>query len=58
LSLAKPDALVMHPGPMNEGIEISSDVAHGSQSVIEEQVTNGIAIRMALFYLIAGGKRI
>jgi aspartate carbamoyltransferase catalytic subunit len=58
LSLAKPDALVMHPGPMNEGIEISSDVAHGSQSVIEEQVTNGIAIRMALFYLIAGGKKI
>jgi aspartate carbamoyltransferase catalytic subunit len=58
LALAKPDALVMHPGPMNEGVEISSDVAHGSQSVIEEQVTNGIAIRMALFYLIAGGKRI
>lgn len=58
LSLAKPDALVMHPGPMNEGVEISSDVAHGSQSVIEEQVTNGIAIRMALFYLITGGKRI
>jgi aspartate carbamoyltransferase catalytic subunit len=58
LSLAKRDALVMHPGPMNEGVEISSEVAHGSQSVIEEQVNNGIAIRMALFYLIAGGKRI
>ena len=56
LSLAKPNALVMHPGPINEGIEISSDVAHGAQSVIEEQVTNGIAIRMSLFYLVTGGK--
>jgi aspartate carbamoyltransferase catalytic subunit len=51
---ARPDALVMHPGPMNEGIEISPDVAYGSQSVIEEQVTNGVAIRMALLYLLAG----
>jgi aspartate carbamoyltransferase catalytic subunit len=56
LSLAKPNALVMHPGPVNEGIEISLEVAHGAQSVIEEQVNNGIAIRMALFYLVAGGK--
>ena len=56
LSLAKPYALVMHPGPMNEGIEISPEVAYGTQSVIEEQVTNGVAIRMALLYLIAGGK--
>ncbi len=56
LSLAKPHAMVMHPGPMNEGIEISPEVAHGTQSVIEEQVTNGVAIRMALLYLIAGGK--
>jgi aspartate carbamoyltransferase catalytic subunit len=56
LSLAKPHALVLHPGPMNEGIEISPEVAHGSQSVIEEQVTNGVAIRMALLYLIAGGR--
>ena len=56
LATAKPYALVMHPGPMNEGIEISSDVAHGVQSVIEEQVTNGIAVRMALFYLVSGGK--
>ena len=56
LHLAKPYALVMHPGPMNEGIEISPEVAHGAQSVIEKQVTNGIAIRMALLYLIAGGK--
>ena len=56
LSLAKPGALVMHPGPLNEGIEISPEVAHGAQSVIEEQVANGVAIRMALLYLIAGGK--
>ena len=56
LSRAKPNALVLHPGPINEGVEISPDVAHGTQSVIEEQVANGIAIRMALFYLIAGGK--
>ena len=56
LSLAKPQVLVMHPGPINEGIEISPEVAHGAQSVIEEQVTNGVAIRMALLYLIAGGK--
>jgi aspartate carbamoyltransferase catalytic subunit len=56
LSLAKPNALVMHPGPINEGIEISQEVAHGTQSVIDEQVTNGLAIRMALFYLVTGGK--
>lgn len=56
LHLAKPCALVMHPGPINEGIEISPEVAHGAQSVIEKQVTNGVAIRMALLYLIAGGK--
>jgi aspartate carbamoyltransferase catalytic subunit len=56
LSLAKQQVMVMHPGPINEGIEISPEVAHGAQSVIEEQVTNGVAIRMALLYLIAGGK--
>ena len=56
LSLAKSNVLVMHPGPINEGIEISPEVAHGTQSVIEEQVTNGVAIRMALLYLITGGK--
>jgi aspartate carbamoyltransferase catalytic subunit len=56
LAKAKPGALVMHPGPMNEGIEISSGIAHGGASVIEEQVTNGVAIRMALLYLtVAGG---
>jgi aspartate carbamoyltransferase catalytic subunit len=47
----------MHPGPVNEDIEISSAVAHGSRSVITEQVTNGVAVRMALFYLLAGGSR-
>jgi aspartate carbamoyltransferase catalytic subunit len=57
LALAKPEALVMHPGPMNEGLEISSDVAHCAQSVINEQVTNGVAVRMALLYLLAGGKK-
>jgi aspartate carbamoyltransferase catalytic subunit len=55
LAMAKPGALVMHPGPMNEGVEISPEVAHGAQSVIEEQVTNGVAVRMALLYLLSGG---
>ena len=50
LARAKTGALVMHPGPMNEGIEISSSIAHGGSSVIEEQVTNGVAVRMALLY--------
>jgi aspartate carbamoyltransferase catalytic subunit len=54
LALARPDALVMHPGPMNEGVEIAPDVAAGSQSVITDQVTNGVAVRMALLYLLAG----
>jgi aspartate carbamoyltransferase catalytic subunit len=48
LKLAKPDALVMHPGPMNRGIEIDSDVADGAQSVIREQVEMGVAVRMAV----------
>jgi len=56
LARAKPDVLVMHPGPMNEGAEISHEVAYGTRSLIEQQVTNGVAIRMALLYLIAGGK--
>jgi aspartate carbamoyltransferase catalytic subunit len=54
LAGAKPDALVMHPGPMNEGVEIAPEVAAGAQSVIADQVTNGVAIRMALLYLLAG----
>ncbi|MCL5024130.1 MAG: aspartate carbamoyltransferase catalytic subunit [Nitrospirae bacterium] len=56
LGLAKRDALVMHPGPMNRGIEISSEVADSSQSVILDQVTNGIAIRMAVMYLLKKGE--
>ena len=52
LARAKPGALVMHPGPMNEGVEISHEVAHGIQSHVEEQVTNGVAVRMAVLWLI------
>jgi len=54
LALARPDALVMHPGPMNEGVEIAPDVATHSRSVITDQVANGVAVRMALLYLLAG----
>jgi aspartate carbamoyltransferase catalytic subunit len=54
LALCRPDALVMHPGPMNEGVEIAADVAAGAQSVITDQVTNGVAMRMAILYLLAG----
>ena len=57
LSRASTGALVMHPGPMNEGIEISPAVANSLQSVIEEQVTNGVAVRMAVLYLLARGAR-
>ncbi|UCD35763.1 MAG: aspartate carbamoyltransferase, partial [Nitrospiraceae bacterium] len=57
LKLARPGALVMHPGPMNRGIEIESAVADGPQSVILEQVTNGLAVRMAVLYLLAGVKK-
>ena len=54
LNHAKKDLLLMHPGPVNRGIELSPDVADGPQSVILEQVTNGIAVRMAVLYLVAG----
>ena len=54
LKLAKPDALVMHPGPINRGVELSSYVADGPQNVILNQVENGVAVRMALLYLISG----
>ena len=54
LKLAKPDAIIMHPGPVNRGIELSSEVADGSQSVILQQVTNGIAVRMAVMEILAG----
>lgn len=57
LDRAKPGALLMHPGPMNEGIEISSSVAHGGSSVIEEQVANGVAVRMAVLYQLAAGRK-
>jgi aspartate carbamoyltransferase catalytic subunit len=52
---AKPDVIIMHPGPMNRGVEIASDVADGPFSVILEQVANGVAVRMAVLYLLAGG---
>ncbi|MDP2719268.1 MAG: aspartate carbamoyltransferase catalytic subunit [Dehalococcoidia bacterium] len=55
LSRANPGAIVLHPGPMNEGIEISPEVAHGPQSVVEEQVANGVAVRMALLTLVLLG---
>ncbi|MBM3941812.1 MAG: aspartate carbamoyltransferase catalytic subunit [SAR202 cluster bacterium] len=55
LSRARPGALLMHPGPMNEGIEVSAAVAHGDNSAIQEQVTNGVAVRMALLYQLTTG---
>lgn len=54
LAYAKPDALVMHPGPMNRGVEISNDVADGAQSGVLDQVEAGVAVRMAVLYLLAG----
>ena len=55
LRLATPDVMIMHPGPMNRGVEIASEVADGPYSVILEQVANGVAVRMAVLYLLAGG---
>jgi aspartate carbamoyltransferase catalytic subunit len=55
LKAAAPDAIVMHPGPINRGIEIASEIADGSSSLILDQVTNGVAVRMAVLYLLAGG---
>jgi aspartate carbamoyltransferase catalytic subunit len=55
LTLARPDAIVMHPGPMNRGVEIDSAVADGKHSVILPQVTFGIAVRMAVMSMLAGG---
>jgi len=54
LKLAKRNVIIMHPGPMNRGVEIASDVADGRYSVILEQVANGVAVRMAVLYLLAG----
>jgi aspartate carbamoyltransferase catalytic subunit len=56
LALARPDAIVMHPGPMNRGVEIDPAVADGARSVILEQVARGVAIRMAILYLLGGGE--
>ncbi|MBK8249104.1 MAG: aspartate carbamoyltransferase catalytic subunit [Gemmatimonadetes bacterium] len=56
LDRAPRDIVIMHPGPMNRGVEIDSDVADGPHSVILEQVTNGVAVRMAVLYLLAGGR--
>jgi len=56
LARAKPGALIMHPGPVNRGVEIDSEVADGGNSLILEQVTNGLAVRMAVLFLINGGK--
>jgi aspartate carbamoyltransferase catalytic subunit len=57
LKRAKPDVIIMHPGPMNRGVEIASEVADGPYSVILEQVANGVAVRMALLYLLIGGSK-
>jgi aspartate carbamoyltransferase catalytic subunit len=56
LALAKPDALIMHPGPINRGVEIDSEIADSIRSLITEQVTNGLAVRMAVLFLISGGQ--
>jgi aspartate carbamoyltransferase catalytic subunit len=56
LARAQRDILILHPGPMNRGVEIDSDVADGPHSVILDQVTNGVAVRMAVLYLLAGGR--
>jgi aspartate carbamoyltransferase catalytic subunit len=58
LALAKPDAIVMHPGPVNEDIEMAADVLHGDRAVVNEQVASGVAVRMALLYLLAGSKEL
>ncbi len=59
MKLAKPDVMIMHPGPMNRGLEISFEVGYSDQAVIREQVTNGVAVRMALLFLtLTGGKQV
>jgi aspartate carbamoyltransferase catalytic subunit len=54
MKYVKPDAMIMHPGPINRGVELDSKIADGRQSVILEQVTNGLAVRMAVLYLVSG----
>ncbi len=56
LARTKPDALIMHPGPINRGVEIDSEIADGDRSLILDQVTNGLAVRMAVLFLVNGGK--
>jgi aspartate carbamoyltransferase catalytic subunit len=57
MKAAKPNVLIMHPGPINRGVEIAPDVADGPYSLILNQVENGLAVRMALLYLFAGGRQ-
>jgi aspartate carbamoyltransferase catalytic subunit len=57
LEQARDDVIIMHPGPLNRGVEISPEVADGPYSVILEQVTNGVAVRMAMLYLLIGGEK-
>lgn len=57
LALAKPDAILMHPGPVNRGVELNPDIVDGNQSVINKQVTNGVCVRMAVLNMLANGKR-
>jgi aspartate carbamoyltransferase catalytic subunit len=56
LRLARPNVLLMHPGPTNEGVELTAEGAQGAQSVIQEQAANGVAVRMALLYLLLAGE--
>jgi aspartate carbamoyltransferase catalytic subunit len=56
LQHCRPDVLIMHPGPVNRGVELSPEVADGRYSVILDQVSNGVAVRMAVLYLLAGSK--
>jgi aspartate carbamoyltransferase catalytic subunit len=56
LAWLKPDAMIMHPGPINRGVEIESEIADSERSVVLEQVTNGLAVRMAVLFLVSGGK--
>lgn len=58
LALTKSDSIVMHPGPVNEDIELTAEVLHGERSVVNDQVTNGVAVRMAILYLLAGSKEL
>jgi aspartate carbamoyltransferase catalytic subunit len=57
LSLTKPSSILMHPGPMNRGLEISAEAADSQQSVVVEQVANGVSIRMAILYLFIAGSQ-